>query len=175
LEEPSPHPRRRQSETPPLRRQDPQSPIGLGNLSRSTRISRDIYAGHLPPCSPCPLEPKRQPEGIGNGGAQRRKSFALFSPPLGCSTGEGETRGFLYCPLLPTLMMILVVVWLYLIVTHAISSFSLSPTSAPATGCSMQAIAHQDQFSLSQSAHHHSTLNHFRIYFLDNKIEKTIV
>jgi hypothetical protein len=94
LEEPSPHPRRRQSETPPLRRQDPQSPIGLGNLSRSTRISRDIYAGHLPPCSPCPLEPKRQPEGIGNGGARRQKSFALFSPPLSCSTGEGETRGF---------------------------------------------------------------------------------
>jgi hypothetical protein len=126
LVEPSPHPRRRQPETLPLRRQDPQSPIGLGNLSRSTRISRDICAGHLPPCSPCPLEPKRQPEGIGNGGVRRRKRFTLFSPPLNCSTGEGETRDFLYCPMLPTLMMVLVVAWLYLIVTHATSSLSLS-------------------------------------------------
>jgi hypothetical protein len=54
-------------------------------------------------------------------------------------------------------------------------SLSLSPTNAPATGYSMQAIVHQHQFSLSQSAHHHSRLNHFRIYFFDNKIEKTII
>jgi hypothetical protein len=80
LEEPSPHPRRRQPETPLPRRQDPQSPIGLDNLSRSTRISRDIYIGYLPPCSPCPPELKRQPEGIGNGGAGKAlPSFHLLS------------------------------------------------------------------------------------------------
>jgi hypothetical protein len=108
------------------------------------------------------------------GAGKASPSFHLLSA---VARGKGKQGVFLYCPLLPTLMMVLVVVWLYLIVTHAISSFSLSlsPTSAPATGCSMQAIAHQDQFSLSQSAHHHSRLNHFRIYFLDNKIEKTIV
>jgi hypothetical protein len=90
LEQPSPHPRCHQLETPPPSRQDPHSPIDLGNLTRSTRTSRTIYTSHLPPRSPCPPEPKRQPEGIGNGGVRHRKSFTLFSPPLNCSTGKGK-------------------------------------------------------------------------------------
>jgi hypothetical protein len=70
-----------------------------------------------------------------------------------------------------------VVVWLYLTLAHAMSAFSLSLSRTPAL--QQQATAFiQKPISISflfPSQHYHSKLNHFRIYFLDNKIEKTIV
>jgi hypothetical protein len=59
-------------------------------------------------------------------------------------------------------------------------SLSLSTISVPAAAYtslhhpvhSYISISHIRLLSLSQ--HHHSRLNHFRIYFVDNEFEKTI-
>jgi hypothetical protein len=67
--------------------------------------------------------------------------------------------------------------WLYLNLNHTISVFSLpldhqcSSNSLQHSNHSYISISHVNLFSLSQ--HHHSRLNHFRIYFVDNKLKKT--
>jgi hypothetical protein len=55
----------------------------------------------------------------------------------------------------------------------------MSASSLPLTHqhCSsrLQHLAHSHITLLPPNQHHHSRLNHFRIHFMDNEFEKTIV
>jgi hypothetical protein len=62
--------------------------------------------------------------------------------------------------------------------SSTLSQLSLSLSSTPhphGSSSSLYHLAHSHISLFSLNQHHHSILNHFRIYFLDNKIEKTIV
>jgi hypothetical protein len=77
------------------------------------------------------------------------------------------------------LWLILVVIWLYLTLIHVTLIFSL-PLIHHDSSNRLQHLAHS-HISISHinvlftSQHHHSRLNHFRIYFMDNEFEKKII
>jgi hypothetical protein len=60
-------------------------------------------------------------------------------------------------------------------------SFFLLTTSASAASCTSLQYPTHNHISISHVSllfliqHHYFTLNHFKIYFLDNEFEKTIV
>jgi hypothetical protein len=101
--------------------------------------------------------------------------FAGCCCRIGCGPRTGfspmAARGLGYAIYASFIRLVPVVTRLYLTLIHATSAFSLPLVHQRS---SIQATAHHISF-LSPSQHHHSRLNHFRIYFWDNKIEKTIV
>jgi hypothetical protein len=68
-------------------------------------------------------------------------------------------------------MLVSLVGYMYLILNHVISVFSLLTTNAPVASIHIH-ISHI--IILSHSQHHYFRLNNFKIYFVDNKFEKII-
>jgi hypothetical protein len=69
------------------------------------------------------------------------------------------------------IMLVPVVTYLYFTLTHTTSVFSL-PLVHYGSSSKLQLSAHSHINLLSPSPHNHSILNHFRIYFMDNKFKK---
>jgi hypothetical protein len=69
-------------------------------------------------------------------------------------------------------MLVSLVGYMYLILNHVISVFSLLITNALAVASIHIHISHI--IILSHSQHHYFRLNNFKIYFVDNKFEKII-
>jgi hypothetical protein len=70
-----------------------------------------------------------------------------------------------------------VVGYLYLNLDHVMLAFSL-PLDHHCSSSNLQYLVHSHinishVSLLSPHQHHHSRLNHFKIYFVDNKFEKT--
>jgi hypothetical protein len=81
--------------------------------------------------------------------------------------------------LVTSIRLVLVVTWLYLLLAHATSAFSL-PLAHHGSSSRLQLPAHsyiniRHINLLSPNQQHHSILNYFRIHFVDNKFEKTIL